>query len=159
MLMGGPEPRLRILVWHLHDAWLDAFVRGGHEYLLPTLPDGGPWGGGRRGRDWPASVREVPVAELADTDVDVVVLQRPEEMVLAGRWLRRAPGREVPAVYVEHSTPRGPTPDARHPMADRQDVWLVHVTHFNELMWDAGTTPTTVIEYGVVDLVTGTAAS
>jgi Glycosyl transferases group 1 len=145
--MGG----LRILVWHLNGSWLDAFVRGEHEYLLPTLPDGGPWGGGRRGRNWPASVREVPVPELADTDVDVVVLQRPEEMVLAGRWLRRSPGAEVPAVYVEHGLPRGPTPDARHPMADRQDVWLVHVTHFNELMWDAGTTPTTVIEHGIVD--------
>ena len=145
--MGG----LRILVWHLHPSWMDAFVRGEHEYLLPTLPDGGPWGGGRRGRNWPDSVREVPVPELAGTDVDVVVLQRPEEMVVAGRWLRRSIGKDVPAVYVEHNTPRGPTPDARHPMADRQDVWLVHVTHFNELMWDAGTTPTTVIEHGIVD--------
>jgi hypothetical protein len=142
---------LRILVWHVHGSWLDAFVRGGHEYLVPTLPEGGPWGGGRLGRDWPASVREVPAAELAHTDVDVVVAQRPEELVLAGRWLGRTPGRDVPAVYVEHNTPRGPTPDTRHPMADRQDVWLVHVTHFNDLMWDSGTTQTTVIEHGVPD--------
>jgi glycosyltransferase involved in cell wall biosynthesis len=39
----------------------------------------------------------------------------------------------------------------RHPVADREDLVLVHVTHFNDLFWDAGTTPTTVIEHGVVD--------
>jgi len=37
----------------------------------------------------------------------------------------------------------------RHPVDD-PDVLLVHVTHFNDLMWDAGSTPTTVIEHGVV---------
>lgn len=145
---------MRILVWHVHGAWLNAFVHGGHEYLLPTLPEGGPWGGGRCGRDWPDSVREVAVDELAGGTgraVDVVVLQRPEELALTERWLRRTPGRDLPAIYVEHNTPRGDMPDTRHPVADRQDICLVHVTHFNELMWDSGTTPTTVIEHGVPD--------
>jgi glycosyltransferase involved in cell wall biosynthesis len=39
----------------------------------------------------------------------------------------------------------------RHPAADRPDVSLVHVTHFNDLFWDAGATPTRVIEHGIVD--------
>jgi Glycosyl transferases group 1 len=143
--------RLRILVWHVHGAWLDAFVRGEHDYLLPTLPEGGPWGGGRCGRNWPASVREVPVTGLPAADVDVVVLQRPEELELVAEWLGRTPGRDVPAVYVEHNTPRGDVPNTAHPMADRQDIWLVHVTHFNDLVWDSGTAQTTVIEHGVVD--------
>ena len=39
----------------------------------------------------------------------------------------------------------------RHPMADRDDLQLVHVTHFNALFWDAGATPTRVIEHGIVD--------
>jgi hypothetical protein len=140
---------LRVLVWHVHGSWLDAFVRGDHEYLLPVLPERGPWGGGTCGRDWP--VREVSVSDLAGTEVDVVVLQRPEELDLAARWLHREPGRDVPAVYVEHNTPRGEVPDTRHPLAGRDDIPLVHVTHFNELMWDAGSAPTTVIEHGVVD--------
>ncbi|HEV2778902.1 MAG TPA: glycosyltransferase [Actinophytocola sp.] len=144
------KQRLRILAWHVHGSWLDAFVQGEHEYLLPTLPKGGPWGAGRLGRDWP-NTREVPVSALADTDVDVVVLQRPEELDLCAEWLRRTPGRDLPAIYVEHNTPRGDVPDTRHPLADRQDIWLVHVTHFNDLMWDSGTSPTTVIEHGIVD--------
>ena len=39
----------------------------------------------------------------------------------------------------------------RHPVADRDDLLLVHVTHFNALFWDAGATPTRVIEHGIVD--------
>jgi glycosyltransferase involved in cell wall biosynthesis len=39
----------------------------------------------------------------------------------------------------------------RHPAADRDDVLLVHVTHFNSLFWDAGSTATRVIEHGIVD--------
>jgi glycosyltransferase involved in cell wall biosynthesis len=77
--------------------------------------------------------------------VDVAVLQRPEEYALARRWLRR----EVPVVYVEHNTPKGDVPNSRHPMADRDDLLLVHVTHFNELFWDNGVTRTAVVEHGI----------
>jgi glycosyltransferase involved in cell wall biosynthesis len=38
-----------------------------------------------------------------------------------------------------------------HPVADRRDLLLVHVTHFNRLFWDAGTTETAVVEHGIVD--------
>jgi glycosyltransferase involved in cell wall biosynthesis len=140
--------RLRILVWHVHGSWMTSFVQGDHDYLLPTRPDGS---GGRCGRDWPESAIEVPVDEVAGADVDVVVLQRPEELELTTSLLGRTPGRDVPAVYVEHNTPKGAVPDSRHPCADLTGVHLVHVTHFNDLMWDSGGAPVTVIEHGVVD--------
>jgi hypothetical protein len=143
---------VNILVWHVHGSWATAFVQGRHRYLIPTLPERGPWGGGRPAAwDWPSSAVEVAPADLADADVDVVVLQRPEELELAQEWLRRTPGRDVPAVYVEHNTPREHAATSRHPMADRDDLLLVHVTHFNQLMWDAGRTRTAVVEHGVVD--------
>jgi glycosyltransferase involved in cell wall biosynthesis len=83
----------------------------------------------------------------------VVVLQRPEEMEgLAERWLGgRRPGRDVPAVYVEHNAPQGRIAEMRHPAADRTDLVVVHVTHFNALFWDTGCARTTVIEHGIVD--------
>ncbi|KZB79325.1 glycosyltransferase [Amycolatopsis regifaucium] len=141
---------LRILLWHVHGSWSEAFVRGGHRYYLPTLDEGGPWGRGLSGRDWPAA-EEVPVDRLKDLDVDVVVLQRPDELALAARWLRRRPGIDVPAVYVEHNTPRPHAVTTRHPLADRDDIPLVHVTHFNELMWDSGIAPTVVVPHGIPD--------
>jgi glycosyltransferase involved in cell wall biosynthesis len=55
-------------------------------------------------------------------------------------------------VYLEHNAPHGDVPDTRHPVAELPDgIPLVHVTHFNRLMWDNGRAPTTVIEHGVVD--------
>jgi hypothetical protein len=137
---------MNILLWHVHGAWTTAFVQGGHTYLVPVTADRGPYGRGRaRTYDWPDTVHEYTPAQLAGADVDVVVLQRPEEIDRGGRWLRRQIGRDVPAVYVEHNAPRGDVPDTRHPMADRDDLILVHVTGFNDLFWDSGATPTTVI--------------
>lgn len=140
---------MRILLWHVHGGWTDAFVRGGHEYLLPATPARDGWGLGRGGRDWPAT--EVDPAALHDTDIDVVVLQRATEVAEVERLLGRRPGRDVPAVFVEHNTPREQVPNTVHPLADRDDIRVVHVTHVNDLLWDSGRAPTTVIEHGVVD--------
>ncbi|HZG93961.1 MAG TPA: glycosyltransferase [Mycobacteriales bacterium] len=144
---------MRILLWHVHGSWTTSFVQGGHTYLLPVVADRGPDGRGRAQTwDWPASAVEVTRDELRDTDVDVVVLQRPEELThLAEAWLGRRPGRDIPAVYLEHNTPQGRIAEMRHPAADQPDLAIVHVTHFNELFWDCGGTPTTVIEHGIVD--------
>jgi glycosyltransferase involved in cell wall biosynthesis len=144
---------VNILIWHVHGSWTTAFVRGAHRYLVPVLPDRGPLGRGRAETwDWPDSVVEVTPVALATIDVDVVILQRPEEFGLATEWLDgRRPGTDVAAVYLEHNAPQGRIADMRHPAADHPDVTLVHVTHFNDLFWDAGSTPTRVIEHGVVD--------
>lgn len=143
---------MRVLLWHVHAAWDTAFVHGKHEYLVPVTPDRGPWGGGRPSTyAWPDDVREVSPDELADEQVDVVLLQRMEEIDLVQRWTGRSPGRDLPAVYVEHNTPRGDVLATRHPLAERSDITLVHVTSFNALMWDSGCAPTVVIEHGIPD--------
>jgi hypothetical protein len=145
---------MRILLWHVHGAWTTSFVHGAHTYLVPTLPDRGPDGRGRaRTYDWPDSAVEVNQDEAARSEVDVVVLQRPEELDgLAERWLGgRRPGRDLPAVYVEHNAPQGLVNGMRHLAADRPDLHLVHVTHFNQLFWDSGAAATRVIEHGIVD--------
>ena len=144
---------MRILIWHVHGSWTTSFVQGPHTYLLPRVPDRGPDGRGRaRTWDWPERAIEVTPEELADEQVDAVVLQRPRDLELAEQWLGgRRPGRDVPAVWLEHNAPQGRIDEMRHPAADRDDLTLVHVTHTNALFWDAGTTRTTVIEHGIVD--------
>jgi glycosyltransferase involved in cell wall biosynthesis len=143
---------MRILVWHVHAAWTTAFVHGPHDYVVPVLPDRGPDGRGRaQTYEWPAAVRELEPEALATEPFDVVVLQRPHELELVEHWLGRRPGDEVPAVFVEHNSPQGRIADMRHPLADRDDLLIAHVTHFNALFWDCGGTATTVIEHGVVD--------
>ncbi|MFI2704712.1 glycosyltransferase [Cellulosimicrobium composti] len=152
---------MRVLVWHVHGSWATAFVAGPHEYLVPVVPDRGPDGRGRaRTWDWPPGAREVTPAELADLgaarEVDVVVLQRPEEVELLRRWTGLVAGRDVPAVYVEHNAPTGHAAATRHPLADLDVVEeglvpIVHVTAFNALMWDTGDARTLVVDHGIPD--------
>lgn len=125
---------MRILLWHVHGSWTHAFVQGGHEYLIPGPPDGI----GLAGRPWPAS--EIRLSDVDASRIDIAVVQRVEELsqVPAG----------IPVVYLEHNTPSAPGEE--HPLAD-WDGTIVHVTHFNDLMWNCGSTRTVVIEHGVVD--------
>jgi glycosyltransferase involved in cell wall biosynthesis len=143
---------VNVLIWHVHGSWTTAFVQGPHTYLLPLTPGRGPDGRGRaRTWDWPDSAIGVPAGQLKETDIDVVILQRPHEEELTTKLTGRRPGADLPAIYLEHDAPWGDVPLTRHPMADRPDLHLVQVTHFNELFWDTGRTPVTVIEHGVVD--------
>jgi glycosyl transferase family 1 len=145
---------MRVLLWHVHGSYTTSLVQGQHEYLLPVLPSRGANGRGRALTwAWPPNAIDVTPVEAREAEVDVLVLQRPEELNgLCERWLGgRRPGRDVPAVYLEHNAPQGRIADMRHPAADRPDLTLVHVTHFNDLFWDTGSTPTRVIEHGIVD--------
>jgi hypothetical protein len=140
---------VNVLLWHVHGSWTTTFVQGPHRYLLPVVPDRGPNGRGRaRTWDWPASAVELPPAALRDAEVDVVILQRPEDEALAQEWLG---GRRLPTVWLEHNAPQGRIAEMRHPAADRRDVTVVHVTPTNALFWDTGTARTRVIEHGIVD--------
>ncbi len=136
---------MRILLWHVHGAWTTAFVQGPHEYVVPVTPDRGPDGVGiARTYAWPDTVTEVPLEDLDEHEFDAIIYQRPHELELR-------PPRGERLIYVEHNAPQGPINELRHPMADRDDLTLVHVTHFNALFWDAGGTHTRVIEHGIVD--------
>lgn len=144
---------MRILVWHVHAAWLTSFVHGPHEYYVPVVAGRGDDGKGRaQTYAWPENVREVTLEELRTADFDVVILQRPRELELFQLWTGHALGsRGVSAVYVEHNTPRGDVNEWRQVMSARSDIPIVHVTPFNQMAWDNGIAPTVVIEHGVPD--------
>ena len=143
---------MNVLIWHVHGSWTTAFVQGPHRYVIPVVEGRGPHGRGRaRTWDWPVAAVERSPEELGDEPIDVVILQRPEDEALAAEWLGVRPGRDVAAVYLEHNAPQGRIGDLRHVAADRADLVLVHVSHFNALFWDAGTTEARVIEHGIID--------
>ncbi|WP_250037502.1 glycosyltransferase [Paractinoplanes maris] len=133
---------MNILLWHVHGSWTTSFVQGKHRYLIPVNDARDAFGRGRAQTfDWPATAEELPLEQIRD--VDVAIVQRPEELELVPKG--------VPVIYVEHNTPKGDVPTSRHPMADRDDLVIAHVTDFNDLFWDTGATRTTVIEHGIVE--------
>lgn len=141
---------LRVLLWHVHGSWTTSFVAGGHRYLIPVDAARGPDGRGLADTwDWSSTCTEVHLGDLTRDGVDLVLLQRPHEAGLFEQTTGLRCGIDVPAVYVEHNTPRGDVPDVPHPMAGRTDVPVVHVTATNAVLWDNGHAPVHVVEHGV----------
>jgi glycosyltransferase involved in cell wall biosynthesis len=139
---------VRILLWNVHGGYSDSLLSGGHAYLYLTREAGGS-GLPSPSIDGPVDLTEVGPEELRDAPPDVVVVQNLEELAVCAA-LGLGPDR-VPTVFLEHNTPREDVPESRHPLADRDDVTIVHVTHFNALFWDCGRTRTAVVEHGVPD--------
>src|SRR4051794_18448409 len=101
--MPDHDTSRNVLVWHVHGSWMESFMAGPHTYLIPFSGD--DRARGLMCRTWP-NATELTVTELREADVDVVIVQRPDEPVLAEQWLGRRLGVDVPTVYLEHNAPR-----------------------------------------------------
>ncbi|MBI2939154.1 MAG: glycosyltransferase family 4 protein [Chloroflexi bacterium] len=141
--------RRSILTWHIHGSYLYYLAQAPHDFYVPTRP-GRPEGyGGRSGQfHWPDNVVEVPAERVRDLRLDLVVYQSPKNWLVDRYEILGPEQRRGPAIYLEHNTPKPHATDTRH-FVDDPDALLVHVTHFNRLMWDGGRTPARVIEHGV----------
>ncbi len=143
--------RLKVLVWHVHGTYLNLLVRAPHDFYLPVRP-GRPEGYGGRGHtfQWPPNAIEVPAEEVKHLPLDVVIYQSVRNY-FEDRFQVLSPEQlHLPGIYLEHSTPEMHPVDTRHPVADEDNLLLVHVTHFNNLMWDSGRCPTVVIEHAAL---------
>ncbi len=148
---GSPSvPRPRVFTWHVHGAYLYYLTQANCDFYLPVRGDGAAGYGGRAGAyPWGDNVHEVPVEAVRDTEFDVILFQSRPHYERDQYDLFSPAQHRLPKVYLEHDPPREHPTDTRHVTADT-DVLLVHCTAFNRLMWDAGATPTTVIDHGVV---------
>lgn len=138
-------------MWDVHGGYTDALLAGSHEYLFLPADEQGRGGLERYHGQPPSGARVASAPELRDDPPDVVLLQRPLELDLCHSQLGRNPGVDLPAVFLEHNTPKTEIPATRHPLADAPGVRTVHVTHFNQLFWDCGSSETTVVEHGLAD--------
>ncbi len=141
---------MRILTWHIHGSYLYYLTQVPHTFYLPVKA-GWPTGyGGRRGNfAWGDNVVDVPAGEVRDREFDCILFQSRQNWETDQYEILSEAQRRLPRLYLEHDPPRESPTDTRHPVDD-PDVLLVHVTHFNDLMWDSGRTPTRVVEHGVL---------
>lgn len=142
--------RLRVLTWHVHGNYLYYLTQAPHDFWLVTRPGNPPGHAGRTGvLPWGDNVHEVDAAEVAARQFDVVLYQHREHWEKDRISVLSEAQRGLPRVYLEHDPPQCNPFCEQHWVKDTQTL-LVHVTHFNRLMWDCGDTPTRVIEHGVV---------
>jgi glycosyltransferase involved in cell wall biosynthesis len=141
--------RLRILTWHIHGSYLNTLARIDADWYLP-VKEGRPEGYGGRGPtfDLPEYVREVPAEQVRNLELDLILYQSPKNYFEDQYEILSAQQRQLPRIYLEHNTPKLNAVATCHPIDDPH-VLLVHVTHYNRLMWDNGQTPTMVIEHSV----------
>jgi glycosyltransferase involved in cell wall biosynthesis len=141
--------RLKILTWHIHGSYLHSLAHVPVEWYLPVKPDRRDGYGGRGDyRELPQTLIEVPAEDVRALDLDAVLFQTPKNLFEDAAEILSPAQQRLPKVYLEHNVPRPHAVETRHPFDD-PDGLLVHVTHYNRLMWDNGLTPTTVIEHSV----------
>lgn len=140
---------LDILTWHTHGSYLYYLTQAPHQFYVLSRP-GRPSGyGGRSGQmPWGSHVHDLPVELARKQQFDCIIFQDDTQWEKDQYEFLSAAQRALPRIYIEHDPPRGHPTDTRHPVDDA-GVMLVHVTHFNALMWDNGNTPWRVIEHGV----------
>jgi Glycosyl transferases group 1 len=142
--------RLRVLTWHVHGNYLYYLSQAPHDFYVVTKPGHPPGYAGKVGvLPWGENVREVPIDEVANQSFDVVLFQHRTHWEHDRERVLSQAQRRLPRIYVEHDPPQENAFEQRH-WVDEPDTLLVHVTHFNRLMWDSGITPTRVIEHGVM---------
>ena len=143
-------PRLRILTWHIHGSYLYYLTQAAHEFYLPVKP-GKPEGYGGRlpNFPWGDNVHDVPAQEVRHLEIDCVLFQSRRNYLQDQDEILSESQRQLPRIYLEHDPPQEHPTNTKH-IVDDPNMLLVHVSHFNNLMWDSNRTPTRVIEHGVV---------
>ena len=149
MLVTTMRP-LRILTWHIHGSYLYYLVQSRHEFYLPVKPGKPPGYGGRlSGFPWPNNVHDVSAEEVRHLEFDCILFQSQQNYLKDQYEILSESQRQLPRIYLEHDPPRSHPTDTRH-VVDDHNILLVQVTASNDLMWDSGSTPTCVIEHGVI---------
>jgi len=148
--MRSERKKVKLLTWHIHGSYLYYLSQGDFEIYLPTH-DKKTEGYIGRGSTFPfgKDVIEVPAGEVKDIKLDCILFQTPANYTKDQFDILSAKQRQLPKIYLEHDPPQDVPTDTRHVVND-PNVTLVHVTHFNDLMWDCGETPTRVIDHGVI---------
>jgi hypothetical protein len=141
---------LNILTWHTHGSYLLYLTQAPHNFHVVAKEGRPPGYSGRCGHlPWGDNVFDIPVDAVAKQQFDCILFQD-DHQYLHDQFEYLSPAqRRLPRIYIEHDTPREHPTDMKHPVDDT-DTLLVHVTHFNALMWDSGSTPVRVVEHGVV---------
>lgn len=152
MIVSNPsEKKLDIFTWHIHGSYLYYLSQGNYNLYIPTDPKGTPGYTGR-GNVFPfgENVREIPAPEVKNHSFDCILFQSQQNYLQDQFELFTDEQRTaIPQIYLEHDPPRKNPTDTHH-IVDNPEVTVVHVTHFNKLMWNNHGCPVRVLEHGVL---------
>ncbi|MEX8546444.1 MAG: glycosyltransferase [Mucilaginibacter sp.] len=138
------DQQYKIFTWPVQQQYLLELAQGGFEIYIPE-------GQSESFRNLFAAqknVIETNVAAIKDLQLDCILFQDEHSYQTAQYEVLSPQQRELPKIYLEHHPPKQHPTNAKHWVED-VDVQLVHVNHYNALMWNNNGLPVSVIENGV----------
>lgn len=143
--------KIKVLTWHIHGSYLYYLTQTDCIFYLPykegSTEEG--YGGRTYGFPWGENVINIASEKVKDLDFDCILFQSKKNYLKDQFEILTEEQKGLPKIYLEHDPPRENPTNTKH-VVDDPGILLVHVTHFNDLMWDSQETPTKVIEHGVM---------
>jgi len=134
----------KIFTWPVHQQYLFALAQGDFEIYIPE----GQNESFRKQFLSQKNVIETAISATKELKLDCILFQDKHSYQTAQYEVLSDQQRGLPKIYLEHNPPKQHPTNAKHVVEDPH-VHLVHVNHYNALMWDNNALPVTVIENGV----------
>jgi glycosyltransferase involved in cell wall biosynthesis len=141
--------RLRIFTWHIHGSYLYYLSQGDYDIYIPVNEEKNEGYYGRGSTfSFGKNVIEVDAAEVKNMQFDCILFQTNKNYLVDQYDVLSEEQRMLPRIYLEHDSPAKHPTDSRHIITD-PEILVVHVTHFNKLMWNNETENVKVIDHGI----------
>lgn len=143
------ERKISVLTWHIHGSYLYYLSQTSCLFYLPykTNQEEG-YLGRTHDFNWGDNVISIPAEKVKELVFDCILFQSIKNYVSDQYEILTEHQRSLPKIYLEHDPPREHPTDTKHIVEDPSTT-LVHVTHYNKLMWNNNQANTIVIEHGV----------
>jgi glycosyltransferase involved in cell wall biosynthesis len=144
------KSKITIFTWHIHGSYLFYLSKNRFFEILIPVDDRRTTGYIGRGTTFPFgdNVKEIHVRDIPHQNFDCILFQTPSNYLVDQYRIFSEEQQGLPKIYLEHDPPQQVPTDTKHVVQD-PNVTVVHVTHFNRLMWDNGPAITKVIDHGI----------
>ena len=141
--------RLKVFTWHIHGSYLFYLSQGDYDIYIPVNAEKneGYYG---RGTTFPFgdNVIEVDANDVSNMQFDCILFQTNKNYLVDQYDILSEEQRKLPRIYLEHDPPAKNPTDTNHIIND-EAILVVHVTHFNKLMWHNENCEVKVIDHGI----------
>lgn len=149
-LNPSPGKRMKIFTWHIHGSYLYYLSQGDYDLYIPVTAakNEGYYGRGET-FSFGNNVIEVNAREVKNISFDCILFQTNKNFLVDQYEILSEEQRRLPRIYLEHDPPAKNPTDTKH-ITNDPDILVVHVTHFNKLMWQNDNCIVKVIDHGVM---------
>lgn len=134
----------KIFTWPVNQQYLFQLAQGDFDIYIPK----GQSESFRKQFSNQKNVIETELQSIKELALDCILFQDENSYQTLQYEVLSAQQLELPRVYLELNPPKNHPTNAKH-FVENKEVQLIHINHYNALMWDNNGLPVTVIENGI----------